>query len=75
MNPDSRKRYSVMVGWNALEVAYVARCNEIPACVGVDVDPCCALEQAMWAIDDHLEYRQDIGLPPPRAKSEKTVDP
>lgn len=66
------ERYSVDVEWHEEEECYVARCREIAACVGLDIDRDEAVRLAYQAVEDHLAYRKELGLPPPDLEEEES---
>lgn len=65
MSKKLAKDYSVLVQWNSSEKTYTARCLEIPACLGMDENAGVAVQRAFDAIEDNLEYREELGISAP----------
>jgi predicted RNase H-like HicB family nuclease len=58
--------YAVLVWWDAEENQYVARCMEIPPCVGIGETPGEAVMSAYRAVEAHLDHREHLELDPPQ---------
>lgn len=61
----STKDYSVVVHWSESSRQFVARCLEIPASVGADPQEGEAVRKAFQAIEEYLEYSQELGRSSP----------
>ena len=48
---------------------FMASCRQIPACSGMGKTMADAIDDALYAVKVHLEYRNEVGLPVPEVKS------
>jgi predicted RNase H-like HicB family nuclease len=44
---------------------FTATCRQIPGCRGMGKSMAAAIDDALYAVKAHLEYRKEIGLPLP----------
>ena len=58
--------FAVLVWWSEDEDQYIARCLEIPACTGIGQTPGEAVMNSYGAVEDHLDYRVELDLAPPK---------
>jgi predicted RNase H-like HicB family nuclease len=58
--------YAILVWWDHEEDQYIARCMEVPPCVGVGQTPGEAIMSAYSAVEAHLDYREELDLDPPQ---------